>query len=64
MNPSPPKNPAPSFFWKAMSSVTPFAAQRKASFCAMISPPIVARLTGMIFPGYGAANASFYFPCP
>ena len=59
MKPSPPNRPTPNLFWNAMPIETPFAAHRKESFCAISSPPISGRWIGMIFPGYGEANASF-----
>ena len=38
MNPSPPNRATPIFFWKAIPTDTPFAAQRKASFWQMMRP--------------------------
>ena len=35
MKPSPPKKPAPTFFWKWMERSTPGVAARNALFCAI-----------------------------
>ena len=61
MKPSPPKNPAPSRFCQAISSVTDFSAQRKVSF-RQISDWPAASCTGMIVPGKRGAKATWPFP--
>ena len=50
MKPSPPNRPTPIFFWKAMPMETPLAAQRKASFWQISSPPSWLRSMGRILP--------------
>ena len=54
MKPSPPNRPTPIFFWNAMPTDTPRAAQRNESFWQIRSPPSACRSIGMILPGYGA----------
>ena len=49
MKPSPPKNPAPIFFWKAIESSTPVVEARNAFFWAMSSLPEPIS-TGLIAP--------------
>ena len=46
---------------KRDTDATPFAAARNESFCAINSPPISARWTATILPGYGAPKATFRF---
>jgi hypothetical protein len=40
-----------SFSWNAMPMLTPFAAARNESFCAMSSPPISPGAPRLILPG-------------
>ena len=61
MNPSPPKNPAPSFFWKNTESSTPSSAARNPDFWTITSFP-GATSHGRICPGKLDANAIIPFP--
>ena len=56
--------PVPSLRWKAMPILTPFAAHKKASFCAMMVPPSCCKSSGMTLPVYGAAKLTFLLPLP
>ena len=58
-NPSPPKMPAPSFFWNPTVSSIPSVAHRKPLRWIISSPP-GCTWTGMICPGILVANAT----CP
>ncbi len=58
MNPSPPNRPTPIFFWNAIPTDTPRAAQTNESFWQISWPPSVRRSSARTFPGYGAAKAT------
>ncbi len=59
--PWPPKIPAPILRWKWMPTLTPLAAQRKASRWAIMVPPMSERWNGMMCAGIrgGEGDAGF-----
>ena len=61
MNPSPPKNPAPSFLRKWTSIATVFSAHRNACFWTIIVWPSASG-TGTILPGKSDAKATRPLP--
>ena len=61
LNPSPPKNPAPNFFWKKIERSTPSSEARNPDFCTINScPGAIWRAT--ICPGKLDANAIIPLP--
>ena len=64
MNPSPPKNPTPKRFWNAMPRLTPLAAHRNESFCAISSPPIVRQVHRDDLPRVGRRERQLLLPLP
>ena len=61
MKPSPPNRPTPSLRWNAMPTLTPLAAARKESFCAISSPPSSARWIGDDLSRIRRAERDFLF---
>jgi hypothetical protein len=64
MNPSPPNKARPIFFENSIPTVTPLAAHKKASFWQTNFPLYSLKSIGIIFPGYGDAKDTFFFPIP